>query len=273
MPSGQLAKMQVVLHPQGIDYALPLGDELLALNPLLGKELQLVFDNAIHCIACKRKIKKSFNQGYCFPCSQRLAACDICILRPELCHFDQGTCREPEWAQTHCMQKHFVYLANTSAVKVGITRASQIPTRWIDQGANQALPIYQTRNRYIAGLLEVAIKKFVTDRTDWRRMLKGDAQPENLIGERDKIWLALKNHTKELLDKFGESGFMRVDEKEVVQIQFPVSRYPEKIKSLNFDKTAEISGELLGMKGQYLILDTGVLNVRKFTGYHISVHA
>jgi hypothetical protein len=263
--------MKVTLRSASIEYELPLGEYSIPLNPILGQTLQLNFNGDIHCVACNRKIKKSFNQGYCFPCSQRLAACDICIVRPELCHFDQGTCREPDWAQTHCMQDHIVYLANTSAVKVGITRSSQVPTRWIDQGASQALPIYRTKNRYIAGLLEVAIKKFVTDRTDWRRMLKGDADAKNLVVERDRIWVELAKHSSELKAKFGNACLEQITAEKVLQIHFPVTSYPEKVKSLNFDKTADISGKLMGIKGQYLILDSGVLNIRKFTGYQIAV--
>ena len=156
-----------------VHYQLPVGEVLIDLNPLLGQEISLVYSGKIFCIECARKTNKSFNQGYCFPCLRRLAACDTCIVRPELCHYHEGTCREPQWGEAHCMQPHVVYLANSSGLKVGITRKTQVPTRWIDQGAIQALPIVEVDTRLQSGLIETALKSTVNDKTDWRRMLKG----------------------------------------------------------------------------------------------------
>ncbi len=127
-------------HDSPVSYLLPLDDELIPVNQFIGKALSLTFQGEIHCIECGRKTRKSYNQGYCFPCFKSLASCDMCIMKPETCHYQQGTCRQPEWGETHCFQDHYVYLANSSAIKVGITRGTQIPTRWIDQGASQALP-------------------------------------------------------------------------------------------------------------------------------------
>src|SRR5690606_30684679 len=171
--TGNIMKMKSRLG-KVVEYALPLGDELVEMNPLLGKMVKLSFDGTINCIATGEKIKKSYNQGYSYKSFITLPECDICIVKPELCHFHKGTCRDSKWGEEHCMQPHVVYLALSSNVKVGITRERQVPTRWIDQGATQALPILKVKDRRTAGLIEVEIAKEFSDRTDWRKMLKGE---------------------------------------------------------------------------------------------------
>jgi Protein of unknown function (DUF2797) len=276
---GNILKMQTVLGDvdkgQSVQYRLPIGDQLLPMNEHIGETIQLRYQQEINCIACGRKTNKSFGQGHCFPCFRRLASCDMCIMKPETCHYAEGTCRQPEWGESNCFIPHYVYLANSSGIKVGITRGTQIPTRWMDQGAGQALPIFQVANRLQSGLIEVAIKQHVSDRTDWRKMLKGDAEPLNLISMRDELLDKCAGEIDTLTieqgdDENGEPAIKVLDE-QVVDIKYPVSEYPEKIKSLNFDKQAELEGTLMGIKGQYLILDTGVLNIRKFSGYNIEV--
>ena len=268
---GDLRKMAVELG-EPVRYTLRLvkGDDEqgVALNPLIGQKVQLRHTGAIHCVACGRKTKKSFQQGYCFPCMRSLPECDGCIVRPETCHFDEGTCRDEHWARGHCFQAHYVYLANSSGVKVGITRGNQIPTRWIDQGASQALPIFKVANRYQSGLLEVILKQHVSDRTDWRRMLKGRAEPVDLAARRDELLSVCGDEISVLARRF-EGDIEALADETVVEIDFPVERYPDKIKSFNFDKTAEVEGVLQGIKGQYLIFNEGVINLRKFGGYEV----
>jgi Protein of unknown function (DUF2797) len=267
---GNLHKMRTELS-QPVQYGLPVSDECIPLNPLIGKSLSLRFTGGIHCIHCGRKTSKSFNQGYCFPCFRSLARCDVCIIKPEQCHFHQGTCREPEWGMQHCMQPHYIYLANSSGVKVGITRHSQVSTRWIDQGAVQALPIVKVQSRFQAGLLEVAMKQYVSDRTSWQKMLKSQAEPIDLIEKREELLASCKEPIHELAVRFGEESIEFLPDAEVLSIQYPVTEYPVKVKSFNFDKTPTVSGTLLGIKGQYLIFDTGVINIRKFGGYQVEV--
>ncbi len=266
--SGNLQKM-IVTHESPVKYELPIGDRKVELNKYLGEKITLIHSGDIHCIACGRKTSKSFSQGYCFPCMRSLARCDSCIIKPEQCHFDEGTCREPDWAEANCLQPHFVYLANSSGAKVGITRGSQIPTRWIDQGAVAALPILKVSQRLIAGLAEVAIKQNVSDRTDWRRMLKGTPDPIELADLRESLLEASADSISELKKRFGEDSINTIDE-ETVTIEYPVDRYPTKVSSFNFDKTPEVSGILQGIKGQYLVFDGGVINIRKFGGYYIT---
>ena len=267
---GNIVKMKVQLSSP-VEYQLPLDNDLIDLNPHIGGKVRLDYQGEINCISCGRKTSKSYAQGHCYPCFISLAECDMCIVKPETCHFDAGTCREPEWAQQHCMQPHYVYLANSSGIKVGITRGSQIPTRWIDQGASQALPIFRVASRYQSGLLEVAIKQHVSDRTDWRKMLKGDAEPRDLATIRDELAEQCNDQISELQTRFGAENIEFLADEQLVEIQYPVEHYPEKVKSLNLDKTPSVEGELLGIKGQYLILDSGVINIRKYSGYKLDV--
>ena len=255
-----------------VQYQLPLDDERILLNPYIGEKIKLKYLDEIHCIECGRKTSKSYNQGFCFPCFKSLAKCDMCIMKPETCHYHEGTCREPEWGEEVCFNTHYVYLANSSGIKVGITRGSQLPTRWIDQGASEALAIFKVSNRLLSGKLEMAIKEHVSDRTDWRKMLKGIPEHVDLAAKQDELLKLAAKEIKSIEIEFGQSEIELLDEKQI-NIEFPVEAYPEKVKSLNFDKTPEIEGVLKGIKGQYLILDTGVLNIRKFGGYLVEFSA
>ncbi len=270
---GPLRKMKTQLDDEGnVAYELPLGEEMtVPLQPLLGKSLTLIYRGEIHCIHCGRKTSRSFNQGYCFPCFRRLARCDTCIIKPELCHFDQGTCREPEWAKEHCLQPHIVYLANSSGLKVGISRKRQIPTRWIDQGATQALGILEVATRLVSGKVEMIMKSFVSDRTQWQRMLKGEAASVDLSAERERLLGLCEAEILEVEQTCGEGSVRRLTQSEVTTIRYPVVEYPAKVKSFNFDKQKEVGGILLGVKGQYLIFDSGVINIRKFAGYEVAL--
>lgn len=269
---GCLSKMAVAPGEQGgaVRYTLRAGEHRLDLNARLGQPLRLQWTGAIACTHCGRATKKSFAQGYCYPCFTRLAQCDTCIVKPETCHFDAGTCREPEWAERHCFQPHVIYLANSSGLKVGITRGTQVPTRWLDQGAIQALPILTVETRQQSGLVEVLFKEEVADRTNWRAMLKGEVEPLDLVTERDRLLARLESGLGQLRQRFGADAIRLLDEPPV-SFDYPVLEHPRKIVSHNFDKQPEVAGTLLGLKGQYLILDTGVINLRKFTGYEVAV--
>jgi len=250
-----------------VSYYLPFDDERLFLNPYIGKKISLHYRAEINCVACGRKTNKSFSQGYCYPCFKSLARCDMCIMKPETCHYFEGTCREPDWGKEFCLKDHVVYLANSSGVKVGITRGTQIPTRWIDQGATQALPVFSVANRLISGKIEMAIKKHVSDRTDWRKMLKGISDEVDLVEQRDMLLSMADNDLKLIMEEVGVENILLLSDALPVSIKYPVEHFPDKVKSFNFDKTEIVEGILQGVKGQYLMLDTGVLNIRKFGGY------
>tara|TARA_Y100001934_G_scaffold277130_1_gene375221 strand:- start:351 stop:1151 length:801 start_codon:yes stop_codon:yes gene_type:complete len=260
--SGQIRKMRSEIG-KPIKYWLPLGDEMVPMNGLIGAELCFNFDGLITCIICERKTKKSFSQGFCYPCMLNAPEASECIIKPELCEGHLGGGRDPKWEEQHHVQPHYVYLALSSAVKVGVTRDTQVPTRWIDQGASQAILLARTPNRYLAGTMEVFLKEYFTDRTNWRKMLKNEVLEDTSLVE-------VKQGLQDQID----SDFHEYisEDSEVTHLEYPVEVYPDKVKSVGFDKVPEIRGRLQGIKGQYLLLeDNRVLNIRKHTGYHLKL--
>jgi len=246
-----------------VHYKLPLGEKLLEVDGLLGKKVQLRYEGEIHCMNCGQLTKKSFGQGYCYPCFISIPQTDACVIRPELCQAHLGISRDMKWSETHCLQNHYVYLALSSGLKVGVTRSSQIPTRWIDQGAWKAIKLAKTPNRHLAGVIEVALKEIMDDKTNWRQMLTGD--PDASID----LLLAKDEAAGHLSDELQD--YVTVDD-EITEIHYPVSGYPSKVKSINLDKDPEYEGVLTGIKGQYLIFDEGfVINIRKYGGYLVSL--
>ncbi len=266
--SGDLQKMRVQ-QAQPVAYFLRVANESIALNDFIGKHLKIEASGEIHCLHCQRRTKTSFNQGYCFPCFKSLAQCDRCIMSPELCHYAQGTCREPEWGEQNCFQEHIVYLANSSGLKVGITRHNQVPVRWIDQGAVSALPIFSVKTRHLSGLIEVALKEWVADKTNWRKMLKHDVEEMDLTVERDRVFNLAHDALLALESEYGDQ-ITRLEE-DPWHFDYPSQSWPAKITTHNLDKQPVVEGVLQAIKGQYLIFDTGCLNIRKFTSYHVSI--
>ncbi|GAC16420.1 hypothetical protein GLIP_3809 [Aliiglaciecola lipolytica E3] len=256
-----------------VEYRLPIGDELINMNPLIGSSVQVNFTGIINCVHCGTKTKKSFNQGYCYRCLMKLAQCDTCIIRPETCHYHQGTCREPQWGEENCMNDHFVYLANTGTLKVGITRhvSDGVSSRWIDQGATQAVPILRVKNRLVSGLAESVIKQHIADKTNWRTMLKEQPVQADLIAMREHLFGLVEMELDQIGSEHGIQAVNLVD-MPVIDIQYPVSKYPTKIKSINLEKEGQFEGKLNGIKGQYWMLDNDrVINMRKYAGYHLEI--
>jgi hypothetical protein len=262
--TGNLRKM-LTANGEVIQYALPLGDQKVNLNELIGHRVKMVYQGIIHCIRCGRETSKSFAQGYCYPCFTTAPETEDCVLRPELCRAHEGIARDMEYARTHCLIEHVVYLSLTSGIKVGVTRNTQVPTRWIDQGAIRAIEIARTPNRYTAGLAEVALKKHMDDKTNWRKMLTGPGpQGIDLSQEKRKMSDFVPEDLRQ---------FLVLEDRETF-LNYPVASYPEKVNSLNFDKDTEVSGTLEGIKGQYLFFSGNrVINIRKFGGYLVSFRA
>lgn len=271
---GQLDKMAVSLDADNVaQYQLRLSEQLLPINHLVGQQVHLRFTGKIYCTHCGRATKKSFSQGYCYPCSQKLAECDLCVMSPARCHYAQGTCRDEAWGDAHCMVDHIVYLANATGPKVGITRATQMPTRWLDQGAVQALPVMRVDTRYISGLVEALGSEVIADKSNWRALITKPVQPIDMLALREELLTHLEPAMNDLQARFGLQALQRIEDVSVQAFNYPVSRYAPKAVTHNFDKTPEITGELLGIKGQYLLLDTGALNIRKFTAYEVEFSA
>lgn len=256
-----------------VQYMLRLDDESHSLNALIGQQVILRHTGNIECIECGRKTKKSYSQGFCYPCFKKLAQCDLCVVSPERCHFDQGTCRDNSFAENFCMQPHIVYLANSSGVKVGITRPENLPTRWIDQGAVQALPVMNVMTRQQSGFVEVAFKNHVSDKTQWQKMLKAEDQHMDLAAKRDQLMTDIQSDLEPVMNRFGIQAIQPILDAEVQTFTYPMTSYPTKVTSLSFDKTPELGGTLIGIKGQYLVFDTGVINLRRFTSYEVELEA
>lgn len=255
--------MRELRHQVGdeVSYSLYIGDESISLNELLGKPIQLTATGKKHCIHCGRGVKKLFHSGYCYPCFTTLAECDLCILKPHECHFHLGTCRDEAFADAHCMIPHYVYLAVSSNAKVGLTRKGRQLTRWVDQGASRATLLAELPTRKMAGELEMEIAKHMPDKTDWRKMLKQARGDESV--NLDEI-------RQQVVDRLPDLYQPYILSNETTIYEFRYPRLPEAeitLKSHSFDKSDALSGVLIGIKGQYLLLDTGVVNIKKHSGY------
>ena len=266
--SGQVRKMQVEHDPatHQVSYTWVTHHTQIDLSSYIGRHIEIQWHGQIYCQACGKNTRTSFNQGFCYPCFTKLARNDRCVMSPELCHFDKGTCREPEWGLAHCMQKHIVYLAWSSNLKVGLTKPSQIPIRWIDQGASHAIAVCSVRSRYHAGLVETFLKQDYADRTNWRKMLTGEAINVDLLEAYKDV--VAKIQSSDLPSEVKDG--VEIIPPEVMQFTYPLP-FQGPIKSLDLAKEREVKGHLLGIKGQYLLLDSGVINIRKYTSYDISL--
>ena len=257
---GVLQKMQTEMG-NPIQYYLVFKNDFLNVNQILDKEVQINFIKH-QCLNCGLD-KSIYRQGFCKSCFFEIPSAGDWIMRPELstAHLDKED-RDLEYEKKIQLQPHVVYLANSSNIKVGVTRKSQVPTRWIDQGAHEAIEIVEVPNRYLAGITEVALKDHISDKTNWRKMLTNDVDDEDLVAWKYKL---KPNIPKEAADYF-------IDSNSETHLEFPVLRYPEKVKSLNLDKTPEYQGILKGIKGQYLIFgDDTVFNIRGNEGYYVSL--
>ena len=267
-----IRKMKTDYQKGTVHYSLNSIQDKINLNYLLGKTLKMTFENKISCVTCNSQITKTFFNGYCYKCFTTLAECDSCIIKPELCHYHKGTCRDPQWGEDHCMKTHYVYLANTSGLKIGITRESQVPFRWMDQGAIQAVLLYKVESRLQSGILEVAHKESLNDKTDWRKMLKNNVQYYNMEEEREEVYCKYESVLDSFVQEFGEDSLEVMEDEDSYNFQYPVLSYPDKIKNpFRLEKVKKIEGTLTGIKGQYLMFDTGLINMRAHTGYHISL--
>lgn len=260
--TGPIKKMHAKLGVE-VEYHLPIGDELINMNQFIGKEISLAFQQKIICIKCGRETVKSFNQGFCYPCFRDAPEAADWFIHPEKSKAHLGIeDRDLAYEEEVQLAPHLVYLSLTSSIKVGVTRDTQIPTRWIDQGAVKAIKLAITPNRYLAGMIEVSLKNHMADKTNWRNMLMNVYPDIDLIKK--------KKETKDLLASQYHQYIVKQDE--VLSINFPVLNYPVKVKSIGFDDVPEYTGKLVGIKGQYLLFANGiVLNIRKHGGYVIEL--
>ncbi len=248
-----------------VRYEMPVGDEHVLLNDLLGKPVSFTSEGEIHCVSCGKQTSKSYAQGHCFPCFQSSPDCSPCIIRPDLCRAHEGHGRDMDWERQNHLVDQVIYVAWTGGLKVGVTRADNVDTRWVDQGATKAVKLAVTPNRHVAGLIEEDLKAHISDRTNWRRMLSdGEIPVEDMLSAKRGLATRLSESYQQYLS----------DDDSVTEISYPVIEFPAKVKSLSLDKEPVVKGVLQGIKGQYLIFDGGrVMNVRKHQGYKISFDA
>ncbi|MEL7589511.1 MAG: DUF2797 domain-containing protein [Prolixibacteraceae bacterium] len=259
---GNIFKMRTeVAEP--VRYYLPIGGSEADMNALLGHAMRLRFDGQINCICCGKRTKTSFGQGFCFSCFKTSPEASETVVNPELSRAHFGIARDLEWSVKNELVDHFVYLAVSKEVKVGVTRGQQIPTRWIDQGASSAIRLAKTPNRHIAGVIEFFLKKHMTDKTSWKEMLQNQVNANcDLIAEKEKAIRLLPAELRQYA----------CDDHQIVKLSYPVLQYPEKVTGLNFDKDPVIEGHLVGIKGQYLIFDHNrAVNIRRHSGYYLTM--
>lgn len=255
-----LTKMKTQIGNE-IDYFFECPEKDIHVNTFIGKEISLKWSGRIDCSKCRKQTDKSFGQGFCYSCFISAPEASPCILYPELCEAHLGKGRDIDYEERNHNQTHFVYLAATDNVKVGVTRSTQIPTRWIDQGANKAIILAEVPNRYLAGKIEVALKEHFSDKTNWQSMLC-NLQDETINLENEK-WRIHEMLPSDLSCYWSEDDTTHI-------FNYPVKIYPTKVTTLTFDKTPHINGILKGIKGQYLLFEDGqVLNIRRHTSYQI----
>ncbi len=258
---GNLRKMNSRYKNEGmaVDYYLPLNENSYFVNDWIGKNIRFHYTGQINCIKCGKRTKTSFQQGFCYNCFQTAPEADPAIIRPELDQAHLGISRDMEWAKKYSLVPHVVYLAVSSGLKVGVTRKENRFTRWVDQGAHRAIVLAETPNRNLAGQIEVVLKGHLADKTNWRKMLTGNIDMQTEL-------VQAKQQATEFIPTTLDA-YISADDTETV-FQYPVTAYPAKVTSANFDKTPEFNAILTGIKGQYLLFENGaVINIRKYGGY------
>jgi hypothetical protein len=259
-----LKKSTTSIHNNNVHYHLPINDTTtLYLNDHINHCGGIKFLNKIYCCECGNVTKKSFMNGYCFRCFQTAPSTSPCILHPQKCQAHNNIGRDINWEIKNHLQPHHVYLAYTGNLKVGVTRSTQIPTRWIDQGATQAMIIATTPNRYLAGCIEVALKQHISDKTAWQTMLKNG----------NTTLPTFKQSALETLTHFPQQyNQYQINKHTITTISYPVDSPPTKISAQNLDKSPLITGRLTGIKGQYLLFENNqVFNLRRHTGYQVQL--
>ncbi len=263
-----LDKLPARLEHDAVQYNLSLAQrEPIALNELVGKEFKLEYTGRLQCIDCKKNVKKFYAPGLCYVCMMSSALNSECIINPELCEAHLGKGRVPEWEEKYHNQPHIVYLANSGGLKVGVTRVDQIPTRWIDQGADEAIILALTPYRQLAGQIEVVLKNQLSDKTNWRAMLKN-------VKDLSIDLKAEKNHYASwLVDQDQEFEHYIAEDDTVHVLSYPTTILSQPIQSVKLEKQAKLEGILTGIKGQYLIINENtVINIRSHAGYEVVVN-
>jgi hypothetical protein len=257
MYRGEIAKMEVT-YADPVQYSFIINNDGVPLNKLIGSNIQIHWSGKVVC-SCGKLMPKFYRQNFCYQCFWNSPLASQSIFKPELCTADLGIEeRDLEWEKKFQIAPHYVYLSNSSGLKVGITRKGQKLTRWIDQGASQAILIAEVPTRRLSGLMELELKKSIADKTNWRKMLSGNPDVLNMIAKKEYCLTLISEEMKQYI----------LQDDNVTNINYPVNIYPQKINSLSLTKTSSFEGVLEGVKGQYLLLnDNRVFNVRSHQGF------
>lgn len=263
--SGNLTKMKSDYSEGVVRYRLPLGNADIDMNDIIGKEVRFTYLNKINCVVCGAEIKRTYGgRAICRHCYETSPQAEECLFYPEKCKAHLGVARDMEWSKKQCLIPHFVYLAVSSGLKVGVTRYHQVPQRWIDQGAVKAVKLAETPNRHIAGVIEVFLKQHLADKTSWKTMLKSvsDDFAIDLLSEKAKAAALLPTELQQYITK----------DNEVLEIKYPLDHSPGNPKNLNLEDQKEIKGTVTGIKGQYVLFDNGyVLNMNRYSGFLVEM--
>lgn len=246
-----------------------------------GMHIMLKHTGRYQCVSCKKILKKIYS-GFCYVCLTQKAMADTCVMAPNRCHYLKGTCREPKWGENFCFKPHFIYLAYTDKFKVGLTRQTHIPYRWMDQGATIAAILSKVTSRYQAGMIEKSLMEILSDKSHWQNMLKsGNSRPskEDFLNKWLEVqdWLKKKiqAHPDLIVETSSELHISKeieiLNAPEIFEMDYPLDFIPEKIKSVSLEKEPIVSDEIIGIKGQYLIFRDRVLNVRSHEGAIVSL--
>jgi hypothetical protein len=256
---GALEKMSA-FPGNPIVYYLTLGDNFIKMNDLIGKSLQFQYLNSITCF-CGNQVSRVFRQNFCYDCFMTKPEAGEPIFNPEKSQAHLGIeDRDLAYESAYQLTPHIVYLAQSGGLKVGVTRKTQIPTRWIDQGASEAIVLAETTNRYEAGIIEVFLKDHLSDKTHWQRMLRSEGDPIDLIEEKNRVMHLLPDPFKQFISS----------DHYVTRLVYPIAKQPEKIKSVKLNGPQPFQDILTGIRGQYLIFESGfVTNIRAQEGLEV----
>ena len=275
---GLLGEMTPIFDPAGLllepRYQLEVGSDKIDLNDYIGHGISLSYQHNLQCVACAKSVRKTYAGGHCYDCFTTLARCDLCVMSPDRCHFHLGTCRQPDWGESFCMQPHSVYLANTSGPKIGITRAGRERRRWLDQGATEALRIASVPTRRAAGVVEAHFKRTLNDRTDWRKLVSGTGVGVDLLELASQLRRdldSLESIQADILPAQEQAELSWSIDAQLTEIRYPVNQYSPAQRLVLSVQNPFIRDNLQGIIGQYLLLSHGVINLRDYRGCDVMV--
>ena len=260
MFSGVFKKM-ISIHDDPVRYILDFEDDLLFLNQSIGKNFK-IYKTGYCCLSCNDNIE-IFANGFCKKCFFESPMSGDWVMKPELSKAHLGVeDRNIDYEKKIQLQSHIVYLSKTSGIKVGVTRSNNMTSRWIDQGAVEAIQLIEVPNRYLAGVAEVKLKDKFSDKTNWRKMLTSNIDESDIISDKKIAFEALGSDFEK---------YFKINS-QLIKFNYQIQQPVESVKSVSLKKSNDVEGKLIGVKGQYLIFeDSTVFNVRSNEGLVVGI--